>query len=198
MSFVILPERPGPVDVQWQYIDFGGNLPGGLGGPEQRLNRLGNRWACTVTLPMMEEQDARYWIAALTRGVRMGVRMKLLQRDLDIGAPGSPVLSGDGQAGDLIDIGGMTPRYPLRVGQWFNHVQDDKNYLYKISGPGNADGDGEVTAQIEPPLRVEGMDGDVLQFGAPVIEGSLMGNGLNWTLNTALHTGLQFGIRERR
>ncbi|MFN3819952.1 hypothetical protein [Blastomonas sp.] len=198
MSFVILPERPGPADVQWQYIDFGGNLPGGLGGPEQRVNRLGNRWACTVILPKMEEHEARYWIAALTRGVRLGVRWKLRQRDLDIGSPGSPVILGDGQAGDMIAIGGMTPNYPLRVGQWFNHVQDGKHYLYKVSGPGDANADGEVIAQVEPPFRAEGMDGDVLLFGAPVIEGSLTGNGLSWTVDNAIHTGLQFGIRERR
>lgn len=198
MSFVILPERPGPADIQWQYIDFGGNLPGGLGGPEQRVNRLGNRWACTVTLPKLEEDIARYWVAALTRGVRLGVRWKLRQRDLDLGTPGSPVINGDGQAGDMIDMGGFTPRYPLRVGQWFNHVQDDKHYLYKVSGPGDADGAGELTAQVEPPFRAEGMDGDVLLFGAPVIEGSLIGNGQTWTVDTAIQTGLQFGIRERR
>lgn len=198
MTVVLLPERPGPADVQWQYVDFGGILPGGGGGEEQRVNRLGNRWACMVTLPPLVEQDARYWIAALTRGIRLGVRWKLRQPDINIGSPGTPLVNGDGQAGDLLDIKGMTPNYPLVVGQWFNHVQAERHYLYKVSGPGSANNSGAVTAQIEPPLRREPEDGDVLLFGAPVIEGSLMGNGLSWTVDSAIQTGLQFGVRELR
>lgn len=198
MSLVLLPARPGPVDVEWQYLDFGGTLSGGLGGPDQGVNRLGNRWACMVTLPAMEEDDARYWIAALTRGRRKGVRWKLRQHDLDIGTPGAPVINGDGQAGDVIDIGGMTPHYALRVGQWFNHVQADHHYLYKVSAPGSVNADGEVSAQIEPPLRAEGMDGDVLLFGGPVIEGRLVGNNVSWTVDSVIQSGLQFGIRESR
>lgn len=198
MTKVLLPERPGPADLQWQYLDFGGNLEGGLGGSEQRVNRLGNRWACMVTLPKLEEQDARYWVAALTRGVRLGVRWKLRQVDIDIGAPGAPLVDGDGQAGDVLAIKGMTPNYPLVVGQWFNHVQGDYRYLYKVSGPGSADASGDVSAQIEPPLRAEPEDGDTLIFGGPVIEGSLIGNGLSWTVDSAIQSGLQFGIREQR
>lgn len=198
MTIVILPARPGPVEVQWQYLDFGGNLSGGSGAADQRVNKLGNRWACNVVLPPMEEEDARYWVAALTRGMRLGVRWKLRQIDLNIGAPGSPLVDGDGQAGDALAIRGMTPRYALKVGQWFNHVQGEKHLLYKISGPGNADGAGEVIAQIEPPLRVEPEDGDVLLFGAPVIEGQLVGNVVSWSIDSVIHTGLSFGIREKR
>lgn len=198
MALVILPSHPAPAETTWDQIDYGGDLVGPLGGADQRINRNGNRWALNVQLPVMEIDVARYWIAALTRGKRYGVRLKLLQPGIAIGAPGTPLVDGDGQAGDVLNIKGMTPHYPLVVGQWFNHVQDGFNYLYQISGPGDADGTGDVAAQIEPPLRAEAMDDDALNFGGPVIEGLLVGQGQSWTLNTALHTGLAFTIRERR
>lgn len=198
MAIVVLPASPAPMQTTWEYLDFGGTLTPPLGGPDQRINRNGSRWLLNVQMPVMQMEDARYWVAALTRGQRHGARLKLLQPDLNIGAPGSPLVDGDGQAGDTLNIKGMTPRYPLRVGQWFNHVQDGNSYLYQISGPGNADGAGEVAAQIEPPLRAEAMDDDVLNFGAPVIEGLLVGQGQSWSIDTAIHIGLSFAIRERR
>jgi hypothetical protein len=198
MAIVILPARPAPMETTFEQIDYGGNLVSPGGGTDQRVNRNGNRWALAVQMPVMEVQEARYWLAALTRGRRHGVQLKLLQPDMQIGSPGAPLVDGDGQAGDILNIKGMTPRYPMVIGQWFNHVQDGFNYLYQITGSGNADGEGEVAAQIEPPLRAEAMADDVLNFGSPVIEGLLVGQGQSWTLNTALHTGLSFTIRERR
>lgn len=198
MTLVILPASPSPMETGWEYIDFGGSLSGPIGGTDQRINRNGNRFALNVQMPPMEAHDARYWIAALTRGQRYGVQLKLLQPEIDIGAPGAPLVDGDGQAGDVLNIKGMTPRYPLVVGQWFNHVQGGNRYLYQITGSASADGTGDVAAQIEPPLRAEAMDDDVLDFGSPVIEGLLVGQGQTWTVDTAIHTGLAFTIRERR
>lgn len=198
MAYVVLPSTPAPMVTDWQYIDYGGDLMPPLGGTDQRINRNGNRWMVTVQMPVMEALEAGIWIGALTRGKRYGVRLPLLQPDVNIGIVGSPLVNGSGQAGDTLNIKGLASGYDLVAGQWFNHVSGGFNYLYKIALAGKAIGLGTVTATIEPPLRAEAMDNEVLEFDDPVIEGSLIGDGQSWTLDTAAHTGLSFTIRERR
>lgn len=198
MSYVVLPSSPAPMIIEPQQIDYGGVLSPPLGATDQRVNRNGNRWALRIQMPLMEEPEAGLWVGALTRGQRYGVRLPLIQADVNIGIPGSPLVNGSGQAGDTLNIKGMASGYDLVAGQWFNHVSGGFNYLYKIALPGKAIGLGTVTATIEPPLRAETTDNEVLEFEEPVIEGLLVGQGQGWTIDAAIHTGLSFTIRERR
>lgn len=190
-----LPDTPGPASVDWNLIDFGGNLTPPLGGAEQRINRLGNRWAATITMPPMSSEEARLWVARLTRGVREGVRFKLRQLGVDVGAPGSPTVNGGGQAGTALNITGATPRYALRVGQCLNIVTGGRRYLYRAYSPVVLGSSGNGTVGIEPPLRAQPANGDSVIIGAPVIEGRI--EPLQWSVPENRLTVLQFTITER-
>ena len=97
MSYVLLPSSPAPMIIEPQQIDYGGVLSPPLGGTDQRVNRNGNRWALRIQMPLMEEPEAGLWVGALTRGQRYGVRLPLIQADVNIGIPGSPLVNGSGQ-----------------------------------------------------------------------------------------------------
>lgn len=194
---VDLPATPGPVDIAIRQMDFGGTLTPGLGGPVQRINRNGNRFAIAVQLPPMKPIDARAWLVALNRGVREGVRWRLRQVELLPGSPGAVRVDGNGQAGTGLAVAGANPNYPFRMGQFFTLVHGGQRYLHQIASPVNATSGGTATLLIEPPLRIEPVDGDLLEIGQPLVEGLLADNGFEWSIDRARLAGISFTILER-
>lgn len=192
-----LPATPGPVDIAIRQIDFGGTLKPGLGGPVQRINRNGNRFAIAVQLPPMKPIDARAWLAALNLGVQQGVRWRLRQVELLPGSPGNVRVSGGGQAGSTLAVTGANPNYPFRLGQFFTLVHGGQRYLHQLAAPTNATSGGTATLTIVPPLRIEPSDSDVLEIGQPIVEGLLADNGFEWSIDRARLAGISFTILER-
>lgn len=191
-----LPDTPGPVNVGWAPVDFGGRLTPPAGGAVQRMNRNGNRWSCSVQLPTMEPSAARPWIAALTQGLRDRVSWKVRQVEFDVGAPGSPTVDGDGQAGTELAITGASPNYAFRAGQWISVETGGVGCLYMVCGLAQMDASGAGTLTIEPPLRVEPADGDAVSVGVIRVEGLLDDGGVPWTIDVARRIGLSFTITE--
>lgn len=195
---VVLPETPGPVEMTVRQIDFGGALTPGLGGPVQRVNRNGNRFAVTVKLPPMSPDNARAWLAALNLGVQQGVRWRLRQTGFDPGAPGTVRVNGGSQAGSSLVVDGATPNYPFRAGQMFSIVTGGVHHLHMIAAGASANNSGAATLSIVPALRREPADNDLLAVGQPMVEGLLASEGVEWTIDRARLIGLEFTIVERR
>ena len=194
---VDLPATPGPVEVAIRQIDFGGTLTPGLGGPVQRINRNGNRFAVAVQLPPMKPIDARAWLVALNRGVREGVRWRLRQVELLPGSPGTVRVNGAGQAGTSLQVDGANPNYPFRLGQFFNIIHSGQYYLHQVAAPVNASSTGTATLSIETPLRIEPADNALIEIGQPLVEGLLADNGFEWSIDRARLVGISFTIMER-
>lgn len=192
-----LPATPGPVDIAIRQIDFGGTLTPGLGGPVQRINRNGNRFAIAVQLPPMKPIDARAWLAALNLGVQQGVRWRLRQVELQPGSPGNVRVNGGGQAGSMLSVAGANPNYPFRLGQFFTLVHGGQRYLHQLAAPTNASSTGTATLTIVPPLRIEPAADDLLEIGQPIVEGLLADNGFEWSIDRARLAGISFTILER-
>lgn len=195
---VELPARPASRRMGIRMIDYGGTLTPGLGGPTQRINRNGNRFAISVQLPPMNADDARGWLAALNAGVEEGVIFRFRQVDLYAGSPGNVVVDGGGQAGKTLAVRGCNPNYPFRRGQFFNLVQGGRRYLQQVFTPLAAGSDGKAQLSIRPALRVEPGDGAALIIGQPVIEGLLEGNGFQWEVDDQDMTNISFAIVESR
>lgn len=196
MVLVDLPETPGPVSQDWRLIDFGTRLQPPLGGPVQILNRLGARYQVTVQLPPMFGPQASQWLAALTLGVRNGVRWKLRQVGIDPGLPGAPAVAGAGQAGSAIDIDGLTPNVGISDGQMMAIITASQRYLYMIAAPVDASNTGTAEIALTSPLRVPPADNDLVEIGTPSIEGVIEEGGFGWSINAARHYGLAFSITE--
>lgn len=198
MALVDLPASPGPRAVAWQLLDFGGTLRGALGGASQRVNRLGSRWAVSVSLPALTPAQARSWSAALTSGLRNGVRWRVRQVGTPVGAPGSVLVAGAGQSGLALDVDGLTAGYFVKAGQWLSVTTSSSSYLYQAAATVQADGSGVATLALEPALRVEPADNDPVALAAPVIEG-LLADVPGWSLGpNRLASGFSFTIEEMR
>lgn len=198
MTLVSLPLNPGPSALAWELVDFGSTESGPLGGAAQRVNRLGSRWRCTVTLPPMHPLLAREWAAALARGLRNGVSWRIRQVSTPTGSPGSVLVAGGSQAGDSLDVDGGTAGYVARIGQWASILTGGQRYLYQLAASTQLDGTGTGTLELEPPLRVEPADNDPVELGAPVIEGLLVAPP-GWSIDAnRLVNGISFTIEESR
>lgn len=195
---VALPSDPGLADAVPAYVDFGGVLRPILGGgADQKLNRLGDRFALEGTTPPLPlAETGRVWIARLIRAQREGALLAWPQPSLDVGAPGAPVVDGAGQQGSALSIRGLTAGYVLREGQFFSILQSGRRYLHSVMADAVASGTGVAVVAIAPMLRVRPANGAIVEVAEPMIEGFLEGNERSWTLSLAAHVGLSFRVRE--
>lgn len=197
MASVLLPSLPGPVSIARELVDKGGTVPGALGGPDQRSNRLGNRWRWTMEMPALTAEQAQEWSAALVMATRLGARWEILQFGVSTVSPGTPLVAGAAQAGWALDVDGMTPNYAWRRGQFFSVVVDSRRYLHMLSASGRVESDGTATLPIEPALRVTPADNGVVEIAEPYIEGLISAPA--WVTDlTRLSQGFSFSIGETR
>jgi len=197
MVAVTLPDSPGPRNVQWELVDFGGIVPGALGGPDQRVNRLGNRWRATVEMPVLTAKQAREWSAALVRGLRLGVLWEIVQPGFSPGVPGRPLVAGASQTGWELDADTFTPGYVWRPGQFISVLIGTQRYIYQFAESGRVETDGTATLPIEPALRVSPGDGDTIEVVRPVMQGLVAAPAWAYDVDK-LARGFSFTITETR
>lgn len=186
-----------PDGVEWEVIDFGGTLSGVVGGSDQRINRLGNRWRMIVTLASMRPVEAEAWAAVLTRGLRTGVRMRVPEPDTPTGSPGDLLVSGAGQAGTALVIDGGTRGHVIRQGKWLSVLTGGRRYLHKAAVTLQLGATGAGTLEIEPPLRVIPADNAPVEVAVPMIEGLI--EPPSWRIDARrIAEGVTFAIREAR
>lgn len=183
--------------VEWEMVDFGGTLTGPLGGADQRVNRLGNRWRMVITLPPMRPAEAEAWAVDLARGLRTGVRMVVPEPDMPAGSPGPVQVNGAGQAGGTLSIDSGTPGHVIRKGKWFSILSAGRRYLHKVAAPLQLDGAGAGIVQLEPLLRVVPADNALVELALPMIEGLI--ERPSWAIDSRrIAEGVTFAIREAR
>jgi hypothetical protein len=192
---VLLPDMPGPSGTAPRVIDFGTILRPPLGGPDQRMNRIGNRYGVDVSMPVMEPEVARVWISRLARGIRQGVIMSWYD-GVDRGAPGAIIVNGAGQAGSVLNVSGGAAGYIAKEGLFFSFISGGRRYLHSISADTQLSIGGAGALPIDPPLRIAPSHASVCEFAAPKIEGFLAGDAGKWTLDYAMNVGLAFSIEE--
>lgn len=195
MAAILLPDAVVPRDMEHWFVDAGGWQRGR--GAAVRIDRLGSRYGVALQFPPFQSRDVgRIAVSRLIRAQRLGLRVELPLGDFDPGIPGSPVVDGDGQAGTTLAVTGFTPNYAIREGQWFTHIRGDDALLYNVAAPTIANGSGEAELTIEPELRLEPEDGDVLLFGRPVIQGMPMSNERRWRMAIERLTSFEVEIEE--
>jgi hypothetical protein len=182
-----------------QLMDFGGLITPALGGIQQRVNRIGNRWGLTVTLPPLRMDDvAMGWVADLNAGLTEGVIARWPQVDFTPIVAGTPLVNSAGQTGSTLIVDGFTPNSVMRKGQFFNVVVGGRHYLYQMRSPVVLSAVGAGMLPLLPMLRASPADNAVLRVEDPVIEGFLQGDGSSWTIERARTVGLSFTVAEAR
>lgn len=198
MTTIALPTSPAPNGAQPLLRDFGGVLTPFLGGPEQRINRVGTRFGLRVTLPPMRSADAgRIYVSRLLRGRQDRVLMRWHLLDFSPGNPGAPKVSAATSGGMSLPVKGLTAGYTVREGQFFSIVHGGARVMHMASADGTADGSGNLTISIYPPLRVALAINDVIEMAQPMIEGLVSpGDELGWDMSINRHIGLSFSVME--
>ena len=192
-----MPTTVGYSPATPELVDFGSVVTPPLGGVQQRLNRLGNRFAMSVQLPPMPAEPlGRKWVSALNQGLTEGVIAAFPQPDFVVGSPGSPLVNGAGQIGSTMILDGFAANYPVKDGQFFNVIINGRRYLYHSRVDLAASAGGAISLPITPMIRVSPGDNAVCDFATPMIEGFLQGDPRSWTIDAARTVGLSFSVME--
>lgn len=195
---ILLPSSPGYQSYDIQPLDFGGLVTPPLGGPQQRINRLGNRWGITVRLPRMrQESQGRAWIGALTEGLQEGVILRWPQPGF-ANAVNDCLVNGANQIGSTLNIDGITPGLTARYGQFIDVSVSGGRTLYMVRADTVANGAGQMALPITPMIRKSPPDNAQVIFTQPAIEGFLQDNRPSWTIDVARTVGLEFTVFERQ
>lgn len=192
---VALPSSPAPASATPRLIDFGSVQTPPQGGPAQRLNRIGNRYAIEVQMPTLTPDQRRVFVARLMRGLTEGVIMRFPQPGFSVGTPGSPAVNGSGQTGSTLSLRGLSGGYVIKEGQALSIIVGGRRYLHFAAADIPASG-GTAAVPITPMLRVVPGDGAIVEIALPMIEGFLSGNEVAWQVRTDQNADLGFTITE--
>lgn len=194
---ILLPTDPGIKSAKPRLRDFGAWLEPPMGGPAQRLNRIGNRFSVDVDVATSPSTTTgRVIVARLMRGLTAGVMLPFPQ-DFDPGAVGNAVVvNGGNQTGSNLALKGFPAGYIVREGQFFSIIYGGRRYVHSAAADTAVAADGSVTLPIFPMLRISPNDGAVCEFAVPMIEGFIPGNELAYSLQTAKFLDVSFTVLE--
>lgn len=158
-----------------------------LGGPVQRISRMGDKWSYKIDCRPMYPRQALELIARLNQGLSEKVIMTVTQPGLSLAAFSDGTVSGAASGRSLNHAGGGATKF---VGQFFSVIKNGVRYLHQITAVSGAN------LQFLPMLKVPLTGGETLEFGAPKIEGFLNGKTNSWTVSIASAVGVSFTIDE--
>ena len=179
--------------------DFGVLQKPVLGGPINKIDRLGGGHTLSYTVPpKMMEPDGRRLVARCQMAKRYGVVLEVPQVEFDVGTPGVGItIAGAVAGGRYAQITGATPRYAVRMGQALNIKRNGHRYLYFAAAQAVLDGAGAGTIELTRPLRTKLVGGEAVNLAKPVIEGWIEGDNFNWPIDMQRTVGLKFDVVER-
>ena len=197
MTAISLPALSRLATVKPRLIRFGADLTPSLGGPVQRLNRLGSRWAVDVAVPSLTYAGARLWLGARLEAERtQNTLIMAWPKTPDPGALGTPLVNGATQAGTSLIVDGLTAGVTIPAFTFFSLSVSGRNYLYAVTTATTANGSGQATLPIAPMLRASPADNAALTFSAPQIEGFFDGATIDWNVDELATVGLSFTLSE--
>ena len=176
---ITMPSGPRPTVISVRDLDFSVRQDPPLGGQTRRYDRLGSRHSLQFTLPTIDANCARDWIAARAKSRRSGevVRMAFKQADFaNLPALGSPLVNGSSQVGSTLIVDGLTAYASIEAGRAFSIIVSSRSYLYFVTDTVAANGSGQATISIDGLLlRASPADNTAVEFASPVIEGFIDG-----------------------
>lgn len=199
MAAIVLPTCPIPNEATPFLRDFGGITTPFLGGPEQRINRLGTRLGLRVIMPALDNDDARILVNRLLRATQVGAIMNWPLFDFDPGTPPDPKIKTN-STGTALSVKGLGAGYVIREGQPLSvGGLDLHQYMHLATGEVTANGLGEAVIGVFPPARVTYTTDCVVCIQQPLIEGFVSpGDEIAWSIALDNMTEIPFSIVERR
>jgi hypothetical protein len=181
---------------------FSGEQEGALGGEDLPIPRPGDRLAVDVdTTQFRTGEEARLMTAALFEASNSSAIMRIVQPNKSRGSsPGNEaVVDGGGFGGMTLTLRGLQRGAALTRGNFFSIVHNGRRYVHMIACAGQVivPDTGRVALPIWPMLRFWAVDGEPVEFVAPMIEGKLVGFDKGAGFVRAKTEPLSFSIQER-
>ena len=200
-DIIVMPDCPAPTDVTYTLISKATEMSGPLGGPTQRVLRIGSRFKLDFEFGPMSYGDARQWVVRLNRAEAAPIQIAFPQRGLNPGFPGLMVVDGSAPApinsGGQLGVKSGTPGFELFDGQFFHVLSGGRLWLHQMVGDTTLDANGDATLGVVPALRFVPEDGDAFQWVTPKMEGFVT-MGWNWSIAWINRIGLKFSVTEDR
>ena len=194
---IALPTCPVPNDFQVLVRDFGGVLTPFLGGPEQRINRVGTRFGLRVTLPPLEAGEGMPYLSRLLTGREQTVLLPWPLLDFDPGTPGAPRVNGNVSGGSILPLRGLTVGSQIKEGQFFSVIHNGRRYIHMFTANATANISGIASVTIYPMLRTNLLDNAVVEIAAPMIEGFVSpGDEISWSIGLSNDREISFSVME--
>lgn len=182
--------RPPKQKAELKYISFGVDVDSAYGGPNKRINRLGDRYSYSVVLKARGNQGAPV-IALINKGRRELVRMPVNQA-VDYPATNLTVKTGV-SGGSVIALQGTGD---LKAGQLITlYGPNNKQYLHMVYEDVTITAAG-TNVQLTPMIRGPINAGSHVETQSPTITGWLTGKTTEWTINEAKIVEVELTITE--
>ncbi|HEY1878432.1 MAG TPA: hypothetical protein VGG68_00720 [Caulobacteraceae bacterium] len=184
---IVLPPPPRGAVVTPRLVRTGGDLTSTLGGPTQRITRVGSRYACDIQLPPLDADCAASWLACQLEAEAMGSTVSLPMPQMIPAARTMAFVTGSGNSGgNVITVDG-NERPP--VGAWLSVSVGGRSYLHFATAQTGTHG-----LQVGPLLRVTFPSGTAIEVETPLLEGYL--DDPAWSVEFFRFVGNKFTITE--
>lgn len=195
---ILLPQLRLPQSATPRFLDFGADLVPQVGGPSQRINFMGCRFALVVQYPRLKpEPDGRILMAALRRAKLEGALFPFPEPGIPAVNYSAPQVNGAGQQGSTLHLKGLTAGITILNGKFLSIIYGGQRYLHHATADTPVGSDGTVALPIFPMLRINPNDGATIELAQPIIEGVLSGNTVDAELSIAKSQPASITITER-
>ena len=194
---ISLPDGVVANSAEPSLLDFGTLLTPFGGGPVQRLNRLGLRLAGRFTIPPTVYADkGMALISRLMQAKNDRLLIEFYQPGFDPGPVGTPLVRVAVSGGTTLQLKGLPAAKVMKEGQALSLVKD-RRYVHLVTAPGTANGSGDITLSVWPPMRVALSVNDAVEIAEPKMEGILQpGEELSWRLSVERLVAVSFTVAE--
>lgn len=173
-----------PFSLEEQVYDFGGEV-----------------WEISGSLPPMDRVLAEKYNSFILslRGQVGTFLMPIAGAKTPLGAwSGTPLVNGNSQTGDELDIKGLTPSQTdiIKAGDFISLGTGTNTRLHKVVANADSDGSGNATVTIVPRLRTSPTDGDTVTINSAMGVFRLTGQTAQYSANPSSLYSLSFECRE--
>ena len=178
--------------LAFELMEFGGILTPPLGGPSQKITRLGTRHRFAIeTAPV---SPASLWPATIAAAKEAGAVIRISQPGQRPWVGPEPTVAQVTIGGTSLPLAGLQPNMAIGP-RWLSIVHAGRRYAHQVLVGAIAAADGTATVTITPMLRVPLAAGDKVEFIRPKAEGWLTGS-LGWSVPRSRVTGFSLVLEE--
>jgi len=197
MTTITFPtlSRSAPERMRWGMVSNTQVSVSPLNGSVQTQELPGARWKVSVDYPPLEDSDAALMRAFLVklRGQANRVALWPFDRQTPRGtAGGTPLVMGASQTGASLITDGWTVGATLLEGDFFQVGTQ----LFMVAANATANGSGQMTITVEPPIRTSPADNAPLTTNKPSATFMLMDQEIGWDVQTRGLSDFSFDLIE--